>query len=434
MSHQALDLPGGKQKLLRHEKAAEARGFFLAMLIGATIFQRFALPFASGKISVCIVWFYGVFAMMLVFRRAVVLDAGRLALYGLFVVVALISTYLNRANASTLGLLLIISVYAPFVLKFELAASDYRSLLDLYQGLILFIVVCGALQFAVQFVAGVDGMFPFDAVLPGSLFTKGYNLRIPVVQGSGIYKSTGLFLLEPSHFSQVCGFAFLIELVMFKRLWRLAAYAAGLVLSFSGTGIMLLLATVPFVLLKNRSPILIILALSAGLVILLLGDTIVVESFASRVSTFSNTQSSAYARFVSPFVIFGDLMHEGGAHLLFGHGAGQMSLLTQTTDFESHDTSWIKLTYEYGILGAGTFMAFFIYALFRAAPNLLLAAALFFLFLVLGGYLVSPYVAVFVLLLGVWPRLEPDRAFSTGFRPGYMSSSAIESPPISRTA
>src|SRR5262249_21948430 len=123
-----------------------------------------------------------------------------------------------------------------------LSPSDYRALLDLYQSLILFIIGCGVLQFAVQFVAGVDGMFPLDSVLPASLFTKGYNLRIPVVEGGNIYKSTGFFLLEPSHFSQVCGLGLLIEIVMFKRLWHLAAYVLGLVLSFSGTGIMLLLA------------------------------------------------------------------------------------------------------------------------------------------------------------------------------------------------
>jgi hypothetical protein len=90
-----------------------------------------------------------------------------------------------------------------------------------------------------------------------------------------------------------------------------------------------------------------------------------------------------------------------------------MDIVTGSTDFESHDTSWIKLVHEYGVVGAAAFLSFYVPALVKRAPSPILAAAFLVEFLFLGGYLLSPYIQIITVILGVWPRL-PQGTLVTG--------------------
>lgn len=384
------------------------RRLLLILMMGPTILQRFTLPAMGGKIPLCFVWFYAALAVLIVFRKNIVVDAARLMLLSVFACFGVVTAFVNRADASTFSFLFLILMMAPFVLRVDMQRTDYLALLKVYQGLALFIVICGIVQFAAQFVGGEEAMFPLDLVLPQKLFIQGYNLRIPVVEGGSIYKSTGLWLLEPSHFSQTCAFSLIIEAGFFRRPLRLAIIAVGVFLSFSGTGLILLASVGPLVVLRPRNLWLLVLVLMVALVIALAGDALMISSFTDRVQTFSNTQSSAYARFISPFINFAQMLREGGTHFLFGFGAGTMDDVTSSTDFESHDTSWIKLIHEYGVVGAVAFMGFFSHALFKRTSSPTLAVAFFVLFIFLGGYLLSSFVQVVICILGAWPRVVPD--------------------------
>jgi hypothetical protein len=397
---------------LQPSRSAADRALLLTLLIGPTILQRFALPFANSKISICTLWFYGTLALLLLLKRNVVIDSSRLVCFGAFIALAITSSFINRDYASTLSFVLLVTIYAPFALRLDLSGEDYRALLKLYQGLALACVAFGALQFGAQFVFGAQAMFPFDHLLPDSLFIKGFNLRIPVAPGAPYLKSTGLWFLEPSHFSQISALSLIIEALFFRRLIWLAGFGGGVFLSFSGTGIMLLMVIAPLVLLKRRSFAFLALGLVAGIVALTAGEALFVSAFTDRINTFSNTQSSAYARFIAPVVLLADMVSTGGIHLLFGYGAGTMDTVTGSTDFTSHDTSWIKLVHEYGVLGAAAFLSFYVLSVVKRAPSPLLAAALLVEFLFLGGYLLSPYIQIITVVLGVWPRLTetPSRA------------------------
>lgn len=390
---------------LQPSESALDRLFLLLLLIPPTLLQRFALPFAGSKIPLSIACFYAVLCLFLALRQRVIIDTPRLLLFFLFAISAVLTAYLNRPTASSLSLAFLLLIFAPFALRLDLRRADYLAMLNVFQSLVLFAVVCGVIQFAIQFPLGREAMFPFDLVLPQSWFTQGYNLRIPITEGSPYLKSTGLFFLEPSHFSQVCALALIIEAAFFRRPIRLLAFIIGVFLSFSGTGIMLLLLVGPLVFLNRRSLPLLAMAAGVGLVVLLAGEQLFVSAFTDRLQTFSDTQSSAYARFIAPVVIFRDLFEEGGIALLFGHGAGTADFVTAYTDFESHDTSWIKLVYEYGLVGAAGFFAFFLAALFGRAPSPIIACAFLVQFFLLGGYLLAPHVQFLIVVLGVWPRL-----------------------------
>ena len=99
---------------------------------------------------------------------------------------------------------------------------------------LLLVAIAGILQFAAQF-AGL-GLFAFKGLLPGSiLFEAGYNLEIPIGVGN-LLKSNGFVLVEPSVMSQLMSLGLIIEALGCRRAGYLAAFTAGLLLSFSGTG------------------------------------------------------------------------------------------------------------------------------------------------------------------------------------------------------
>ena len=68
-----------------------------------------------------------------------------------------------------------------------------------------------------------------------------YNLVIPVGIGS-LLKSNGFFIIEPSTFSQFMALGLIIEATLFRRPRYLIFFILALVLSFSGTGWIVLLS------------------------------------------------------------------------------------------------------------------------------------------------------------------------------------------------
>ena len=63
--------------------------------------------------------------------------------------------------------------------------------------------------------------------------------------GSHEYRANGVFLLEPSFFSQVLAVGIVAELCTFGRLSRLALFGLALIVSYSGTGLIVLAVCLP---------------------------------------------------------------------------------------------------------------------------------------------------------------------------------------------
>ena len=62
----------------------------------------------------------------------------------------------------------------------------------------------------------------------------------PIEYGSEYYKSNGVFMLEPSHFSQILALGVIAELASRRRTTRLAILSLALLTTYSGTGPLLL--------------------------------------------------------------------------------------------------------------------------------------------------------------------------------------------------
>jgi hypothetical protein len=292
----------------------------------------------------------------------------------------------------------------------ELSALEWRAVLGLFQRIMALCSICGIGQFLAQLVVGSGWMFPFERLLPPSLLVPGFNLQIPIGAGLSLFKSNGLWFLEPSIFSQFVAIAIIIELAHFRRPVYLAIFGGAYLTSFSGTGIILLGAASVLFMIARRQILPILLLGVAAAFIYFLRDVPPFSMFAARVGEFANPQSSGSMRFLAPYWFIHDMLAGRPFVILFGYGPGSWKDLGDMLDYPVLDTGWLKLLAEYGLVGATTFFAFYGYALFHRTPDRLLSFACLIQFLFLGGYLNSFCVQFLCMALVVWPRLAPASA------------------------
>jgi hypothetical protein len=161
---------------------------------------------------------------------------------------------------------------------------------------------------------------------------------------------------------------------------------------------------------------------SAGLVVtgfvlvaalVLFSGVIDLEALVDRVGEFSSTESSGFARFISPYFLMRDFLIVSPGKLLFGLGPGAIEGVEQKATslaYLAHDPTWIKLVLEYGLVAATIFMIFVAAALFQGTRNRIMSWSILCLYLFLGGYLLSGFMnCLFVALLAWHSRTVPAR-------------------------
>ena len=168
-----------------------------------------------------------------------VLHRGRTALYLGLVGLALLGASWHAmspgtfdAAPSTNSLLHFLGITALATLSFA-APVDESAFFARVNYLLVIIAGLGIAQFAAQFV-GLR-LFAFTGLVPANfLLEQGYNLEIPVSIGETL-KSNGLFLIEPSVFSQFMAVGLMIEMLTARRPVYFGLFTAGLLLSlFTG--------------------------------------------------------------------------------------------------------------------------------------------------------------------------------------------------------
>lgn len=376
------------------------------LLLSTTVLQSLGLNFGSYSLNMALVGVYTCLAVAGL-SGALALSHRRLLLYVLAITVALTSLLLNQHLAridrsSTSSLFLLAAMYLPFVFTLEgRAAPDARWVLRFFSSLCLVCALFGIAQFGAQFVLHAGWLFDYSAYLP-EVFQgpKGFNTVIPV---GNLFKSNGFFFREPSGFSYIMALALTAELIVFKRIWRCAAFALALLLTYSGTGLLALGFAALFPLGLKTLKRVTLLALAGGVALLLLGDALNLWVTLGRLNEFGAERSSAYIRYVAPFRMLGDTL---GAELWtpwLGQGPG--AVFRQSLSYEFHDPTWAKLLVEYGVLGTVLFLALFLAALAQSKVPVAVRASLFFYWLIMGGHLLSPEVNFMTLaLVGILPR------------------------------
>ncbi len=301
---------------------------------------------------------------------------------------------------SALSMLQFLLLSAAGVVSFAQPVGQARFFRAVNQCFLL-IAVAGLLQFAAQFV-GLR-VFSFAGLLPDwLLFEQGYNLQIPAGIGD-LLKSNGCFLVEPSVFSQMMTLGLMIEGLTTRRPRNLVLFAAGLLVTFSGTGWIVLAAFVvaaPFRLGGSG------LGVAAGLLVLLAPD--ITAAFAGRLDEVMRPGTSGHMRFVTPYWLLGDVIGADPAAALVGIGSGIAERQTLAYDYDVNTP--VKISVEYGLPALFAYLALFTWSSRTAVQGALLVPVMV-LFLFTGGYQQFPPIVFVVLLLTVTARLKQEVLF-----------------------
>jgi hypothetical protein len=380
------------------------------VVLGVTALQRFGLTVGAASLHIAVIAVYGLIALGLLSGRLAVVRS-RLVLALLLMVVAAISHVVNDSAAhpgkgSTFSLVLLAVMYLPFIFVLKPDARgmpDADWFLRVFADVALVCAWAGILQFAAQFFIKADWLFNFSPYLPPVMRSNdGYNVVIAV--GERV-KSNGFFFKEPSLFSIVLALGILLELSRGRRLWRLAALGLALMLTYSGSGLLVLAVGLLFPLRLRTFVRLGGAAVVGGVAVLALWDVLNLGFTLGRVSEFTDPRSSAYQRYVAPMRLVVDSIGSSAWTPWIGHGPGTITRLGDATLYMFHDPTWAKALFEYGLLGFGLVLALAVVTLRHEGVPIQVRAGAFFCWLLTGGFLLTPEALFLMLVLaGLIPR------------------------------
>ncbi len=381
--------------------------FVLVQVLSVTLLQKFGLP-VGGDVMEIAVFTSWIGVGLLALNGMIGLDPVRLLLFCAFAVTAISSQLLGGQPFSVNSVFLALALYAPFVLRFYVEPALYRRCMDIFLNVMLVAGGLVVLQQLMQLTVGWRAWPDLDKLAPQQFLFSGYNYLQPVAFGSPWEKPNAFLFLEVSFVSQFTAIALMIELALRQRLLRMVFYAVVLLISFAGTGLLLLAVCAPLVLTKLSPRMLITLGLLVLVAAIVAGAIGWYDQVSHRFGEIGTAGSSGYYRFNVPFQIVGDMA--GDPRFMFtGHGAGSTGAGQSQNVAGFILVPFAKIIYEYGFLTFFAFYAFLIYCLFAEAPSLLIAFALFMFFNLGGGGFVVPVYVVTCQVLGALLRVQPER-------------------------
>lgn len=383
------------------------RWSIIATLISVTVLSRAGVSIGdyTASFALPIIYFMVLKGWM---DGEIRLDTAGLLMFSLAMCVGGLSYLANtnvaaRANASLMSLLLLGTLYLPFVFRLKPTPNSHALwlwMMRLLLNIALFTAIVGIVQFYAQFVIKAPWLFNISVLLPDFMRGSGlYNSAIPV---GSLFKANGVFFREPSFFSFMMAFGIVCELALFRRMKRVAVLAFALVLSYSGTGLLALAVGLIFPFgFKTAMRILAILV--AGLLLFLIaGDALNLTFTLNRLGEFSSESSSGYIRYIAPARLIVEQVDSSAWSAFVGHGPG--TIFQASTYYDFHDPTWAKLLYEYGLFGFAAFAVMMILALRRSKAPVQIPIMMFFYWLAQGGLLLTPECVLLIyVVFALWP-------------------------------
>ncbi len=336
-----------------------------------------------------------------------VFDSKRLLAY-IAVVALLWGMQITRNEAfSATSLVLFTALHFPYALQLR-RSPEPATVLGFFQGIALSIAVLGIVQYGIQFEIGPTLAFPIENFFPDAFRVSLFNMQGYLEYGSEVYRTNGVFMLEPSFFSQLLAVGVVVELVTRRRLWALAVLLVGMGVSFSGTGLMLLGACLPCLAIVRRRWDLLLagaLLIVAAIAIATSLDNAYVNIFFKRAGEFAEPGSSGFERFVGGFFVFDQLLWPHPMRAMFGYGAGAMQLFESKVLWPFGSNPLFKIVFEFGLVGGIAYFAFLYYCLARSTAPAMVRVAVGVGYLLSGVYI--PFSHSLAIGLLVWPGTLP---------------------------
>jgi hypothetical protein len=389
-----------------------ARATFIFCLLGITILQRFGVNFGFYTVNFSLISLY-VLLFYVLLSGWVKMAIPDTLHYSIFIFLSFISYlfsyFFSETATSFTSLALVASIYFPFCFKWKIQENvnyNWLWVANTFINISVFVGVCGLLQYIGQFFIHAEWLVDFSQYIPDSIrASEGYNTSIPV---GLMYKSNGFFLLEPSGFSQLMAIALLCEWTLFRRIGRMSLLGLGLLVSYSGTGLLTLLLGAMFPLRLRTVVRALGLAAVGVLVFFVLGDLLNLSATLDRFGEFSTPGSSASDRFVAPIELLQEQIGDGSdiVHVLLGNGPGSVTRAVRSYTF--FDPTWARLFFEYGLLGSIAFLWFFIQTINQFSSPSEIRAGLFFCWFLMGDGLATPEAAAMIFMIaGLWQASPP---------------------------
>lgn len=381
--------------------------FFVVQAIGLTVFQKFGVGGTpEGVVPVVVpLMLLGLGAVSLVIRPTI--DVWRAALYVAFVAAAAASTGIFASAYSIPSLGLLVLLYVPMLFAFPVTEANYRRCMNFFSNLMIAMALITVAQHATQLALSWRLWPNLDKIFPPNLLIQNYVYLQPIVWGSPWMKPNAVFFLEVSFLSQFIALALAVELSLFRRAWRVALFAAVLLSTFAGTGVLLMLLTLPVLLGRVRvgqMAILIVALTAVSIVAFRLGWF---DMVSHRLNEFNMAGRSANMRFIEPLDRIVQFAANPASYYS-GIGAGQIE--------KAYNFQWwpiTKVVIEYGFLTGILFYGFFLYTMFNRAVDKPIAFTLAVWFSIEGALLTSlnPLACALLSTLFYIPggRREPQR-------------------------
>lgn len=408
-------LDAGRAHSVRHLQWYVDKGLFWVPVMTATFLSKFGVPpLAPAGISIAIPAMLAILGIGLVFQRMVV--EPRAAAAYMFVMGSLFAMQsVADSRYSMLSLVLLVMLHLPYAFRMAHPPSHVRVVRGI-QAVGLVVAVLGFLQYTLQFVLGPKLVFPLENFFPQSFIVGSFNQQAVVSYGASTYRANGMVMVEPSVFSQLMALIILIELLTRRRLWYIALAAVSMFMSYSGTGLLLLTASL-VVLAVQRGKIALLSALfGAGCVLVGLGAVFkelpYLGIFAHRLGEFASPTSSGFARFVGGYYMFDEFLWPDPLRTLVGFGAGTFKFYMNAATYPVSEMAIFKVIFEFGLLGALLYFGLLAYCFGRSRAPLVLRVALAICLILSGNLFPFAHALAFVLL--VW--IDPGHRHATSTR------------------
>jgi len=369
-------------------------------LIGATVLSKFAIPpFGAQGIDISLFLLLGALAAGSI-GGCIRFEPRRLTLYVALIGILGLIQIVQPDSFSVLSLLLLAAVHLPYVFTVP-DGDDGDRIIKFFLGIVTVFAWCGIAQYSLQFVVSARFLFPIENFVPSSFIVQHFNQQAIMSYGSQEYRANGVFLLEPSFFSQVLAVAIVAELCTLGRASRLAVFGLALLVSYSGTGIMVLAICLPLCIVARRRWDLLLFGVLALAVMIPLHEYLHADRLISRVAEFGSIQSSGYSRFVGGFYLFDQFLWHDPWRTLFGYGAGAFTnYASGVHNYAAAEMALFKIVFEFGLVGAVAYFGFLFCCLFYSPAPRLLTLAVGITYFLNGIY--TPFAHGLALSLLLW--------------------------------
>lgn len=391
-----------------------------APLIGATFLSKFGFPpLAALGIGVSIFFLLGVLAAATVFG-GLSIEPRRLALFASMIGILGLMQIFQPNSFSPSSLLLLLAVHLPYI--FAIPGSDDKDrIIKFFLVIVTVFAWCGIAQYGLQFFVSPRFLFPIENFTPDSFIVQQFNHQAAMEYGSQEYRANGVFMLEPSFFSQLLAVAIIVELCTFGRLSRITVYGLALIVSYSGTGLIVLAICLPLCLVAQRRWGLLVFGLLVLAVLIPLQLHFNANRLLARIGEFDSNQSSAYMRFVGGFRLFDKFLWEDLWRTLFGYGAGSfVSYSSRVHYYAAAEMALFKIVFEFGLVGAVAYFGFLFSCLYYSSAPRLVILAVGITFFLNGIYVPFAHGLALSLLLwnsvaeaSVWPAVSDRKRTRT---------------------